>query len=330
MNKTMFSILRVLERNKDAVGSSDLSRELLSHGIELSERTVRYYLKLLDERGLTRVHGKKGRRITEDGRRELSDSFVSQRLSFVISRIESLSYLTDLTLDDLRGNVILNISFFPEAKMKECLRVMAKVFRSPYVMSDRIVLARGGGRIGDVAVPEGTVGIGTVCSVTINGIFLKEGIPVTSRYGGVVEVRDGEAARFISLISYEGSSMDPLEVFIRSRMTDVTGVMRGGSGKVLASFREVPVVSMGAAQELRNRMARKGLGGKILFGKPNQPLLDIPVGSDKAGMLVAGGLNPVAAAEESGIRTESVAMSTLFEYSRLLPFNDAVSAFLFR
>jgi len=42
------------------------------------------------------------------------------------------------------------------------------------------------------------------CSVTINGIFLKAGIPVTSRFGGVVEIVDGKPERFISLISYEG------------------------------------------------------------------------------------------------------------------------------
>ena len=76
-------------------------------------------------------------------------------------------------------------------------------------MSNRIIFARGGEKIGDVLIPEGKIGIGTVCSVTINGIFLKAGIPVTSRFGGVVETENGKPTRFISLISYEGSSLDP-------------------------------------------------------------------------------------------------------------------------
>jgi hypothetical protein len=76
-------------------------------------------------------------------------------------------------------------------------------------------------------------------------------------------------------------------------------------------------------------MFSKGVGGNILFGKPNQPLLDVPVGVDKVGMLVVGGLNPIAAAEEAGIFTESKAMSTLYEYSRLLTFNEAVSSLLY-
>jgi len=179
-------------------------------------------------------------------------------------------------------------------------------------------------------VPRGTVGIGTICSITLNGIFLKAGISVTSKYGGVIEVEDGNPKRFTSLISYEGSSVDPLEIFIKSGMTDVIGAIKQKSGKILASFREIPVVSINEAEKLRDKLSKKALGGKIIFGKPNQPLLDIPVGVDKVGMIVAGGLNPVAAVEESGISTETHAMSTLYEYSKLSNFNEAVSSFIYQ
>ncbi len=330
MNKVMYAILRVLDRQQNIMGSTELSRELLPHGIELSERTVRHYLKMLDENGLTFVQGKRGRTITEKGRSELNNSFVSERVNFVISKMDSLSYLTDFNIDAMKGNIILNISFFPEKKLRDALRVMTEVFSSPYVMCNKIIMAKNGERIGDVVIPEGTIGLGTVCSITLNGIFLKTGIPVSSKYGGVIEIQEGIPKRFVSLISYEGSSLDPLEIFIRSRMTDVAGVIKQNSGKILASFREIPVVSVNEAENLSNKMVRKGIGGKIIFGKPNQPLLDIPVGADKVGMIVVGGLNPIAAAEESGIHTESMAMSTLFEYSKLLSFNDAVSAILYQ
>jgi len=330
MNKVMYTILRVLDRQQNIMGSTELSRELLPHGIELSERTVRHYLKMLDENGLTFVQGKRGRTITEKGRSELNNSFVSERVNFVISKMDSLSYLTDFNIDAMKGNIILNISFFPEKKLRDALRVMAEVFSSPYVMCNKIIMAKNGERIGDVVIPEGTIGLGTVCSITLNGIFLKTGIPVSSKYGGVIEIQEGIPKRFVSLISYEGSSLDPLEIFIRSRMTDVAGVIKQNSGKILASFREIPVVSVNEAENLSNKMIRKGIGGKIIFGKPNQPLLDIPVGADKVGMIAVGGLNPIAAAEESGIHTESMAMSTLFEYSKLLSFNDAVSTILYQ
>lgn len=329
MNKMMFTILRVLDKYKEAVGSAELSKELLSHGIELSERTVRHYLKLLDQMGMTSVRGKRGRVITEKGKSELGNAFVSERIKFIISKIDSLSYLTDFNIDTLSGNIILNISFFSEKKLKDAVKVMARVFDSPYVMSPKIALAKGGERIGDIQIPEGYVGLGTVCSITLNGIFLKAGIPVTSRYGGVIEIRDGVPERFTSLISYEGSSMDPLEILIKSRTTDVSGVMARNNGGVLASFREIPLVSLKEAETLKERMSRKGIGQNIIFGKPNQPLLDVPVGIDKVGMIVAGGLNPIAAAEEAGISTESKAMSTLYEYSRLLTFNEAVINLLY-
>jgi hypothetical protein len=326
----MFTILRVLDKHEDVVGSIELSRELLNHGIELSERTVRHYLKLLDHMGLTKVQGKRGRTITDKGKGEVNKAFVSERINFIISKIDSLSYLTDFNIDSLKGNIILNISFFPDKKLRDVVKIVADVFASPYVMSNKIILAKGGERIGDVQVPEGCVGLGTVCSITLNGIFLKSGIPVASRYGGVVEIEEGIPKRFTSLISYEGSSMDPLEILIKSRTTDVTGAIAHNNGKILASFREIPVVSMREAEILREKMSHKGVGGNILFGKPNQPLLDVPVGIDKVGMLVVGGLNPIAAAEEAGIFTESKAMSTLYEYSRLLTFNEAVSSLLYQ
>ncbi len=329
MNRTMFAILSVLDKSEGTMGSTELSRQLLSHGIELSERTVRHYLKLLDEKGLTRVQAKRGRTITDTGKKELGKAFVSERVNFVINKIDSFAYLTDFNIDTLKGNVVLNISFFPEKKIRDVVKIMAPVFESPYVVSNRIILSRSEDRIGDVAVPRGTVGLGTVCSITLNGIFLKAGIPVTSRYGGVIEIEDGEPRRFTSLISYEGSSMDPLEIFIRSRMTDITGIMKDNTGKALASLREIPVVSINEAERLSAKMIRQGLGGRIHFGKPNQPFFDIPVGVDKIGMLAVGGLNPIAAVQEAGIQSENRAMSTLYEYSKLLSFNDAVSTFLY-
>ena len=268
--------------------------------------------------------------ITEKGKSEVTKAFVTERINFVISKIDSLSYLTDFNVDTLEGNIILNISFFSEKKLKDVVRITAPVFASPYVMSNRIILVKGGDRIGDVQVPRGCMGIGTVCSITLNGIFLKSGLPVTSRYGGVVEVEGGIPKRFTSLISYDGSSMDPLEILIKSGATDVAGAVAGNNGRILASMREIPVASIREAEVLKEKMSHKGLGGSILFGKPNQPMLDVPVGIDKVGMLVVGGLNPIAAVEEAGISTESKAMSTLCEYSRLLAFNDAVSNLLYQ
>jgi hypothetical protein len=232
-----------------------------------------------------------------------------------------LSYLTDLDLESRHGNIILNISYFPESNLGDAIRLMKPVFSSPYVMSKTVTLKRSGEKIGEVIVPQGQVGFGTVCSVTINGIFLKMGIPVTSKFGGVLQI-NGEPTRFTAVIAYEGSSLDPLEIFIKSRMTDVLGAVGNHFGKILASFREVPVVSIEKAVKLQETLKEKGIGGILLIGNPNQPLLEIPVGMDKAGIIVVGGLNPIAALEEAGIPTLTRAMSTLFPFSELVPFEE--------
>jgi repressor of nif and glnA expression len=325
MNKTILAILKVLDKQPDKIlGSREISRQLKLHGIELTERTVRYHLRILDERGFTKVFGKEGRMIMQKGKEELSQSLVSEKVGFVISRIETLSYLTDFDLEKNKGNIILNVSYFPEERLKEALRIMKPVFSSHYIMSDKVVLHKSGEKIGDIPVPEGQIGFGTVCSVTINGMFLKAGIPVISKFGGVLQVENSEPSRFTALISYEGSSLDPLEIFIKSRMTDVMGATKDHNGKILASFREIPVVSIEKAKELSQAMKEKGIGGILFIGNPNQPLLEMPVAMDKAGMIIVGGLNPIAALEEAGITTVSKAMSTLYKFSDLVKFKELI------
>ncbi|MCX7793731.1 MAG: NrpR regulatory domain-containing protein [Thermodesulfovibrionales bacterium] len=324
MNKVMIAILKVLDKQNSIIGSREIARQLKLHGIDLTERTVRYHLKILDEKGYTEVFGKEGRRITEKGRQELQHALVLEKTNFVITKIETLSYLTTFNIDTMEGDVILNVSFIPEDSLDAALKIMKPVFSSPYIMSTRFVLKKAGERIGDIAVPSGKVGIGTVCSITINGILLKAGIPVTSRFGGILEIDDKKPLRFLSLISYEGSSLDPHEVFIRSKMTDVMDAVKKGRGKILASYREIPIVCLEKVKEISKILMKRGMGGILVIGSPNKPVLGIPPGIDRAGIVIAGGLNPVAALEESGIETESSAMSTLYPYGELKNFSDQI------
>ena len=47
-------------------------------------------------------------------------------------------------------------------------------------------------------------------SITLNGVLLKHGIPTTSSFGGLLELREGRAIRFVEMIHYDGTSIDPL------------------------------------------------------------------------------------------------------------------------
>jgi repressor of nif and glnA expression len=53
------------------------------------------------------------------------------------------------------------------------------------------------------------------------------------------------------------------------------------------------------------------------MGNTSEPVCEIPVELNRIGIILYGGLNPVAAASEAGIETETHAMSTVMEYQNL-------------
>jgi len=92
--RKIVTILRVLSESSEPVGSIHIARELENHGIHLSERAVRYHLKMTDERGFTRPLGRDGRTITPNGLEELRVALASEQVGFVIERIELLAFQT--------------------------------------------------------------------------------------------------------------------------------------------------------------------------------------------------------------------------------------------
>jgi len=311
VERKTLAILRVLADDTAPVGARIIADKLRGLGIELSERAVRYHLKIMDERGLTRCLGEQGRLITDKGVQELQSALVSDKLGFVISKIDSLAYRVTLDLRTGEGRIILNSSLLPADRFDDCLAVMRRVFKAGYCMSELVSVVPTGERVGDLRVPEGTVGFGTVCTVTLNGLLLRHSIPIESRYGGLLEVRDGRPYRFTELVGYNESTVDPAVIFIASKMTSITQAAATGSGYVLASFREMPAVCLPDLDRILVDAAKHGLGGVLAVGKPGQPLLGVPVGTDRVGIAVVGGLAPVAALEESGIATVNKAMTGL-------------------
>lgn len=320
VERKIVGILKILSKEREPVGASLISASLKDFGVELSERAVRYHLKLMDERGLTEGKGKLGRLITERGREELENALVSDKVGMVITKILNLSYQTTFDVNRREGRIILNISLLPEESMEKALIAMRDAFQAKLCTSDLVAIAHSGQRLGEMEVPSGRVGIGTVCSVTIDGILLKQGIPVDSKFGGILQIVKHKPVRFTDLISYEGSSLDPHEIFLKSRMTNVGGAAVRGEGKMLASFREIAAVSQDRVQAILEELAAAGIYGVLLMGKPSQSVVGVPVGVDRVGMVVAGGLNPIAAVEEMGIPTESKALSTLIDYRQLRSF----------
>ncbi len=183
-----------------------------------------------------------------------------------------------------------------------------------------MAVAEAGEKLGDIVVPQGKMGLATLCSITINGVLLKSGIPMDSRFGGVLQLRQGRPVRFTAVIDYSGSSLDPSEAYIRARMTSVREAARTGNGSILANFREVPAPSRPLAEATIGKMKTWGIGGTLLIGDTSEPVCQMPVGLNRAGIVLLGGLNPVAAAEEAGIQADNIAMAGMIDFSRLSSF----------
>ena len=311
-------ILKILSDSQQPLGARVIARLLKDRGVYLGERAVRYHLKLMDERGLTRLVSRDGRLITELGVEELGNALVRDKVGFAIARIELLAFRTDFDWEKRTGLVPVNISFFPKGKFERALQTMKPVFTAGICVSDLVAIAYEGEQLGELIVPPGKIGLATVCSIVMNGTLLKAGVPMDSRFGGILQIRNHKPLRFVELIHYAGSSLDPSEVFIRARMTSVRYVAKTGNGKILANFREIPVLCRPIAENVVAKLREAGLGGLMVMGNTSEPVCEIPVEVNRIGMILIGGLNPVAAAEEAGIEAENHGMSTVMEYQKLI------------
>jgi len=322
VERKTLAILRTLNRYSEPVGARVISRELEDYGIRLKERSVRYHLKLMDQRGLTTVNNQDGRMITQTGREELRGALVQDKIGLAMSRIELLSFRTTFDISTGQGLVPVNVSVLSKENLPAALHLMRQVCAAGLCVSDLVLLAEEGQQVGDLTVPAGRVALGTVCSVVVNGALLKMGVPIDSRFGGILEMRDGQPHRFLEIIHYNGSSMDPSEVFIRGKMTDVLQMASNGHGKILANFREIPAACRSRVEEVMAGLSRFSIRGLLIMGEPSQPVCEINLDLNRIGMVLVGGLNPVAAVEEAGITTDNYPMSSLVEYRRLVKISE--------
>jgi HTH-type transcriptional regulator, global nitrogen regulator NrpRI len=95
IEKKTILMLRILQDAQQPMGSRLISRQMIHNELSLTERAVRYHLKLMDERGLTKLVRKRdGRLISARGVEELGNARVQDKIGFAISRIESLAFRT--------------------------------------------------------------------------------------------------------------------------------------------------------------------------------------------------------------------------------------------
>lgn len=322
VERKVFYILKILNDAQEALGARVISRHLKEYGLELGERAVRYHLKIMDERGLTQLVGRDGRLITEEGIRELRNTLVRDKVGFSVSRIELLAFHTNFDLERKRGRIPVEVSFFPRKDFKKALQVMKPAFNTGLCVSDLVAVAQDGELLGDLTIRSGKAALATVACDVFNGTLLRAGVPVDSKFGGILQIRGRQPLRFVEIIHYAGSSVDPSKIFIKAGMTSVTDAALKGDGKILASFREIPAPSRSIANEIIAKLNDAGLGGLLAIGTASEPVCGIPVELNRVGIILVGGLNPVAMAKEAGIEVEHDAMGTVIEYQKLVRFSE--------
>jgi repressor of nif and glnA expression len=295
-------------------------------GIDLGERAVRYHLKLMDERGLTRPVGRKdGRVITKSGIEELDSALISDRVGLVTTRISKLAYQSSFDPEKRTGEVPINVSLISTQEFSRAIEVMKDIFLAGLGISDLVAVASEGEQLGEVIVPPGKVGLATVSHVVVYGALLRVGILVDSRFGGILQIRNQEVLRFVDLIEYSGCSLDPSEVFISGKMTSVSEVAREGNGKILASFCEIPAIARSNAEAIIKDLEVADIKSLVMLGRRGEPVYQLPVAANRVGMVLADGLNPVAAAVEAGTEVINHPMSGSIDFGKLEHFKDCQS-----
>ncbi len=319
-------ILKILSDEGQPLSSQVIKERLQERGTVMSERTVRFHMLALDKAGLTEYKEKKGRYLTASGYKEIARNQVYDRVGFLSTRIDELAYQMDFDWRKRKGNILVNVSLIPMENSSVVYHLMAPVFESGLTMGRLVAVFKPGEKIGGTEIPEGAFGLGTVCSFTLNSIFLKSGIPVNSVFGGLLEVSGSRPDRFTAIINYDGTSLDPMEIFISSGMTDCRGASEAGHGFIGASFREIPATALDRVNEIHGRLSEMGLGGILKTGFTGHSLLGIPVPDGRIGMISAGGLNSVSVLTEAGIPVRSKALTGMVGFERLIEYTELYNA----
>ncbi len=314
--RKLIEILRILDESDEAIGARTIAATLNKRGYPIGERAVRHYLVLLDYKGFTTKIGNAGRIITEKGLKELDEAIVGDRVGFVITKIEDLIYKSSVDLKQRSGDVSVNVATIDKDCFDQALETMACTINSGYTVSPYVRIVEEGDKVGAVFVPYDSFGIVTMCSVTVDGIFIKHGIPSSIKYGGLLKIEDELPTGFTDLIAYQGTSLDPIQVFTTRRMTAILSAARTGEGVVLANVRTVPRIAADKAVELLRDAKRAGIEGWI--ETPLQTdILEHCTTDDMVGITIYAGANPMASLYEADIPVKVHSIAALMDMTLL-------------
>jgi repressor of nif and glnA expression len=233
------------------------------------------------------------------------------KVKFLLSKAWNLIYQVDFDLETHSGNVISNLSYVKTEELDDALDIFEEIMKTgpQYCTSKYFKIVQG--------KESDKTGIATVCSLTLDGILVKNGVSTTPQYGGILET-DSKQPRFIELTAYSGSSLDPHEIYIAKSMTSVSDAIKG-AGRVLASLREIPYIARPSALDVLEEVQDAGFS-VLKIGKPSELVYNAKVERYHVGIVAPGGLNPIAALKERGMDVEPKAVETMMKVSDMEEF----------
>jgi hypothetical protein len=306
-------ILRILKEHREPLGAKRLSELMAEHGYVLSDRAVQYYLSYLDAMGFTEKVGNQGRILTPEGMAESENALVEDRIGFVISKLERLAFRSTFDPVTQTGDVAYNLSIVPENQLEAVCVAFDELikaglgFFSSYHLVDQ-----------DPRIPHGSVGIMTICSITMDGVLQRRGVPVRMAYGGRLSIDDGEPQRFLDLIGYRGTTIDPLQLFISAGLTSISSLVQHNSGIALANVREVPVAAGPQVEEYIALMRECGFVYPVRMGTSIFNLRPDPY---RLSIVAYSGLNFIGNAVEHGYKIKTEIGAGNISFSQLTDEN---------
>jgi repressor of nif and glnA expression len=123
--------------------------------------------------------------------------------------------------------------------------------------------------------------------------------------------------RFTDILTYESTTIDPIDVLMSQDLTSVTDVITTGSGKILANMRIVPMHARGRVEDALDTLKSANFDSILWVSEPNTDVLGVPIERDHIGIVAIGGTNPMAAVQEQGTPIHTHAFSELVDVSEM-------------
>jgi hypothetical protein len=228
------------------------------------------------------------------------------KIPFLLSKSWNLIQQVNFDVEKSKGNIISNVSYVAKDNLDESLKIMEDAYNNnpkyinPYY------------KIIDHPTDSAKAGIATICSLSIDGILINNGIMSNPKYGGLLELT--EPPLFIDMISYNGTTIDPHKVFLSKNMTSITGNI--GPNKILASVKEVPYIAREYAVYLLDILNNVGFS-IYKIGKPRELVYNAKAENYNFGVITGGGLNSIGAIKEKGIDIEVKAIEKLIPFEKM-------------